>query len=119
MNIKSTVTGALPLIAGGVAANLTKSLSGKFIQNEKLRAAAPLILGILLASTKGKMKELSNGMIAVGGANLVGSFVPSLAGIEDIDLSGIEYPVLADDISGDYDVINGDNADDIINNNTY
>jgi hypothetical protein len=53
------------------------------------------------------VKALGNGMIAVGGVELVGSFVPALAGDDDVVLlSGL------DDIGGmDISEING--LDDI------
>lgn len=86
---------ALPIVAGAVAAKLVKNMAGKMIKNDKLRAAAPILIGILLAGNK-KTANVGYGMIAVGGADLAGTLVPSLAGIEEMDLSG-----LFDELSGD------------------
>lgn len=106
----------LPIVGGGVAAKVVKNLSGKFIKNDKLRAAAPLVVGLLLASNK-KTAMIGYGMIAVGGADLAGTIVPQLAGIEDMDLSGVFGPLnddMGDDISDELgDDMGGPLNDDI------
>lgn len=95
-SLKKGLGMAVPVIAGAIGAKVVKNLSGKVTQNNMLRAALPLAVGLFLASGKGKtLPNVGLGMIAVGGADLVGSVVPALNGIEDADLSGI-----FDDLSG-------------------
>lgn len=110
MKIGHSVKGALPVIAGAVAAKLIKNLSGKMITNPKLQHAAPLILGLFLSGSK-KTEKLGMGMIAVGGAGLVGSFIPSLAGIGEMDLNGIFLNPLNDGLNDS--VLNGTDVGDI------
>jgi len=51
-------------------------------------------------------------MIAVGGADLVGSFIPGLAGLEDMDLSGIFGEVINGEVINGDDYMAGDGDDD-------
>lgn len=96
--VKNLTGTAAPVVAGAIAAKLAKNVAGKVIKNDKLRAALPLVLGLGLLGSKGKtMQSVGLGMIAIGGTDLVGSFVPSIAGIEYMDLSGV-----ADDDTGGY-----------------
>lgn len=101
MKLKNSVSTALPLVGGAIAAKVAKNVSGKVIKNEKLRAALPLILGLFLVGNK-KMEKIGFGMIAVGGADLAGTIVPALSGIEDMDLSGVLDGF--EDIHGDDDM---------------
>lgn len=113
VNIKKAAGKAVPLVAGAIGAKLAKNVSGKFIQNDKLRAAVPLVLGIVLAGSKSAtMQGIGSGMIAVGGADLVGSFIPGLAGLEDMDLSGIFGEVINGEVINGDDYMNGDGDDD-------
>lgn len=89
-NLKKSVGKTLPIVGGAIGARFIKNIAGKMIANDKIKAAAPLVAGILLMGAKSEtMKGVGAGMVAVGGADLVGTFIPSLAGIEDMDLSGI------------------------------
>lgn len=109
--MKKTIGKAIPAVLGGVGANFVNSFAAKFIQNEKLRAAAPLVLGVVLMSQKSEtMKGVGLGMVAVGGSKLVGSFVPALNGVDDMDLAGIYLDPLAgsDDEVNDSPVSGGD-----------
>ena len=118
MNLKNAFSTTVPVVGGAIAAKFAKNLSGKFIQNEQLKAALPLVLGIMLTrQSNASMKHLGYGMIAVGGADLAGTFIPAIKGIEDMDLSGLfgddingrvlndelNDQVLNDEITGDYD----------------
>lgn len=75
-------------VGGGVAAGvITNKLP---IQNPKIKASIPIVLGIALASTMGKKSEIArgiaNGMIVLGSVGLFRQFapnVPMLAGEED------------------------------------
>lgn len=111
-SLKKGLGVAVPVIAGAISAKVVKNLSGKITQNNMLRAVFPLAVGLFLASSKGKtLPNVGLGMIAVGGADLVGSVVPALNGIEDADLSGI-----FDDLGGpviNSPVINDDMGDDM------
>jgi hypothetical protein len=113
LNVKQITGTAVPITAGAVGAKFLKNVSSKFIQNDKLRAAAPLVLGLLLSGSK-KTEKIGFGMIAVGGADLIGAFIPALSGIEDLDLSGVFGDdltgTLNDDLSG-YDVGDIDGLD--------
>lgn len=109
---KDTITTAAALVAGSIGANLVYN-KATMITNTKLRAAAPLVLGLVLSGQKNKMIQgVGFGMIAAGGQKLVGSFVPGLAGIEaDEVIEGI-YDDL-EGVNGADDVING--PEDVIN----
>jgi hypothetical protein len=80
----------LPLVAGAVGAGFAKNLAGKVTSNEKLQAAAPFIAGLVLKRMKSPMIRFAGmGMIASSGRDLVGTFIPSIKGIEDMDLNGL------------------------------
>jgi len=118
--VKNFIKEDLPAVAGGIGAKFAKNIGGKFIPNEKLAAALPLVVGILLKRGKNKMlSSVGTGMIVVGGADLAASFIPTLHGIEDMDLSGlfdglgsseVITNVLTDDLS---DNVSDDLSDDL------
>jgi len=97
---------ALGLTVGAIGANYV----GRFVpvQNEKLKAAAPVLLGLfLLASGKGKgiIKDVAAGMIAGGGANLAKSFglgaIPDpIMELDEIDING-DFDSIPNPINGD------------------
>ena len=99
----------LPLVGGGIAAGFVKNLTKKVTTNEKIQAAGPLILGMFMKRSKqAELRFAGYGMIAVGGRDFAGSFIPAIKGIEDMDLNGIfggsdtiEDKVLNDDLSDD------------------
>lgn len=113
MNLKKAPATALPIVAGAIGAKLVKNLAGKVTQNDKIRAGAALVFGLLLISNKSKaMQGVGAGMIAVGGADLVVGFVPQLAGIEDMDLGDVlngpdDYVGAYEDMNGAGSVLNG------------
>lgn len=98
------MTSALGIIAGAVAA---KFVVNKFMPNldEKIKSAGVIALGLVLPNVvKGEMgKAIGNGMIATGGATLVGSFVPGLGAMDD----SIEFPVTVGEIPDNLSVIAG------------
>ena len=115
---KGALTSTLGIIAGAVTARL---IVKKVLPNvdEKIKNAGVIAIGALampriLKSDLGR--ALGNGMIAAGGAGLVGEFVPAIAGVDDY----IEFPVQVsgmgevDDnisvIAGDSDVMAGDSS---------
>jgi len=94
--IGSRAKGMMPMIkdvgiavAGGVGANV---LVNKFpIANPKIKAALPLVAGILVSSVLGKKKaifrEIGHGMAVVGAIALLKQFapnIPMLAGEEEM-----------------------------------
>lgn len=107
---KDTLTASAALVAGGVGAGFVYNKAASFVQDPKLRAGVPVLLGIVLMGQKSKMiQNVGAGMVTVGGQKLVGSFVPGLAGMDaDEVIEGLYDGV---DISGS--VING--TDDVIN----
>jgi len=71
-------------VAGAIAAKVV--VSKLPIQNNYIKSAVPVLLGAFLMSNKNKMiSAAGTGMIAVGGAQLVSSFVPGIAGILGMD----------------------------------
>ena len=88
LKLKAITATALPVVAGAIAAKFAKNLAGKMIQDARLKAALPLVVGLMLTGSK-KTEKIGMGMIAVGGADLAGSLIPALNGIEDMDLNGI------------------------------
>jgi hypothetical protein len=106
------VMSALGIIAGAVAG---KMVASKLLPNvdEKIKNAGVVALGFVFPSfIKGDLgKAIGNGMIAAGGAGLVGSFVPGLGAIEDT----IEFPVTVGEIPDNLSVIAGD--DDVMAGN--
>lgn len=120
---KGIVKDAAMLVAGGIGAKLVKNLGKKFITNatmQKFLPALPLVVGVMLSGNK-KMEMIAYGMITTGGDDMVGAFIPSLAGIEDMDLSGIFGPLdgpLNDGMDGPLnDDMNGPLNDDMNGHN--
>ena len=71
-NIKKQAPEILGLTVGGIGAGyVTKFVP---IGNDRLKAAAPLLVGILLSGQKGILASVGKGMIAAGGANLAKTF---------------------------------------------
>jgi hypothetical protein len=107
---------AAMITAGGLGAKVVKNLSKKFITQpglQKLVPAVPVLVGLLMLQSA-KTEDLGFGMIAVGGTDLAGTLVPQLAGLEDMDLTGI----FDGDLNGPLnDDINDDLSDDTSNMN--
>lgn len=100
----------VPIVGGAVAQGLVKNLAKKVSDNEKIQAAVPLAVGIVVSRMKSPaLKNVGLGMIAASGKDLAGTFVPALRGIEDMDLSGMFGNVLAENfnVSGPNPVLAG------------
>jgi predicted glycosyltransferase len=112
----AATTGMLAEI-GGLAAGaiLAKQLNKMLKFDARILAAGKVVLGVALPKfVKNPMiKSVGQGMIAVGATELVGSFVPALAGADDvIVLNGLDEIGEFDEISGmDISEVNG--MDDI------
>ncbi len=114
-SIKKTLSKAAPLIIGGIGAGFVQTAAGKVTTNDKLQAAAPLIIGLIAASAKSEaIKSIGLGLIAVGGANLVKTVFPAIGALENMDLgsviNGFSY---GEAVNGPYDAaLNGDSGDE-------
>lgn len=103
------------MVAGGVVASKANNMLANTLKDDRMRAGAVVIAGILLGGMKGEMiKNIGAGMVTVGGMKLVAAVAPSL-GISDDVLNGLFDEVVADDTDTDYmagGVING--GDDML-----
>lgn len=126
-NAKKQLMPAFGLAAGGIGANFINQKLAGTLGNDKIRGAALLGVGIFLSMQKGDMmKHVGSGFIAVSAMKLVGSFVPSMAGLTGIDadiLNGIhdDTSITAEDLSGVLNgVLNGDDdgAYGVLNDDT-
>jgi hypothetical protein len=103
------ITSILGIVAGAVAGRL---VAKKVLPNvdEKIKNAGVIALGafgmpMILKSELGK--AIGNGMIASGGAGLLGSFIPAIAGVEE---DFLEFPVQVGEVDDDISVISGDDV---------
>ena len=109
------VAGNLLTTIGGIAAGaiVAKQLNKMLKFDAKILAAGKVALGVALPKfiKSPLMTSVGSGMIAVGATELVGSFVPALAGTDDVVLlSGLDEIGELDEI-GMLDEMNG--LDDI------
>lgn len=83
INVKKTAG----LVGGAVAARKVGALIP--IQNETVKKAVPVVLGLVLSAQRDELvKGLGDGMIAQGGADLLSGFIPGIAGIDEPVLMG-------------------------------
>ena len=95
----------LGVVGGAVAA---KFVTAQTLPNldSRIKAAGVVALGALVMPRilKGELgKSIGAGMIAVGGSNLIGAFVPALGQMETID-----FPVTVGEVPDNISVIAGD-----------
>ena len=108
---KANITAALGIIAGAV---IGKKVAGFIpVGDERIKNAAVLGIGLAFPMIlKGDMgKAIGNGMIAAGGAGLVGQLVPGLGQMDDTMTFPVTVGEVPDNISviaGDDDVMAGD-----------
>ena len=101
---KANIQAALGIIAGAV---IGKKVAGFIpVGDERIKNAAVLGIGLAFPMIlKGEMgKAIGNGMIAAGGAGLVGSFVPALGAMDDTMM----FPVTVGEVPDNLSVIAGD-----------
>jgi hypothetical protein len=96
----------LGIIAGAIAGRL---VAKKLLPNvdERIKNAGVVVLGaaVFPRLIKGELgKAIGNGMVAAGGAGLVGAFIPALGQADDM----IEFPVTVGEIPDNLSVIAGD-----------
>jgi hypothetical protein len=94
------------LVVGAVGANFVTNQTGKMLPAAgKFAPAVPILLGYFLAGMKGDFaKAAGAGMIAAGGAKLLGGIVPQLGISEDLTeelFEDLSADVLTEDLSAD------------------
>jgi len=103
---KANITAALGIIAGAV---IGKKVAG-FIPagDERIKNAAVVGIGLAFPMIlKGDIgKAIGNGMIAAGGAGLVGQLVPALGQMDDT----MTFPVTVGEVPDNISVIAGDDT---------
>ena len=108
---KANITAALGIIAGAV---IGKKVAGIIpVADDRIKNAAVLGIGLAFPMIlKGDLgKSIGNGMIAAGGAGLVGQLVPGLGQMDDTMTFPVTVGEVPDNISviaGDDDVMAGD-----------
>lgn len=93
------------LVGGAVAARSVGAVIP--VENPTIKKAIPVVLGLVLSGQRGELiKGLGDGMIAQAGADLLGSFVPGIAGIsEDVLMGSTDFE---DFSSSSYDTTNAE-----------
>ena len=103
---KAGIGQALGIVAGAV---IGKKVAGMLpIGDERIKNAAVLAIGVVFPNiVKGDIgKALGNGMIAAGGAGLVGNIVPALGAMDDT----MTFPVTVGEVPDNISVIAGDDT---------
>ena len=103
---KGMLTSILGIAAGAVVGRM---VAKKLLPNvdEKIKNAGVVVLGAMVMPKVLKSdlgRAIGNGMIAAGGVGLAGSFLPAIAGTEDM----IEFPVSVGEVADNLSVIAGD-----------
>lgn len=114
---KSAFMDAATVVAGSVVGGIASNKL-TMIGDARLRNGLVMVAGIFMAGQKNKMVSgVGTGMAAIGGAKLIGAFIPAL-GISAIDTDEIvegvymeENPINATTSSANMDVINGFDED--------
>lgn len=95
------------IAAGAIASGyVTKLLP---VQNDKIKAAAPLAVGFLLLGKKGILGDLGAGMIAGGAISLAQSF----------GIGAIENPVMDLDELDTLEVEGVEDVEDVVSGTTF
>lgn len=103
---KANIQAALGIIAGAV---IGKKVAGFIpVGDERIKNAAVLGIGLAFPMIlKGDLgKAIGNGMIAAGGAGLVGGLIPALGQMDDT----MTFPVTVGEIPDNISVIAGDDS---------
>jgi len=101
---RANIASALGIIAGAV---IGKKVAGFIpVGDERIKNAAVVGIGLAFPMIlKGDMgKAIGNGMIAAGGAGLVGQLVPALGQMDDT----MTFPVTVGEVPDNISVIAGD-----------
>lgn len=103
---KANIQAALGIIAGAV---IGKKVAGFIpVGDDRIKNAAVLGIGLAFPMIlKGDLgKAIGNGMIAAGGAGLVGGLIPALGQMDDT----MTFPVTVGEIPDNISVIAGDDS---------
>ena len=103
---KANIQAALGIIAGAV---IGKKVAGFMpVGDDRIKNAAVLGIGLAFPMIlKGDLgKAIGNGMIAAGGAGLVGGLIPALGAMDDT----MTFPVTVGEIPDNISVIAGDDS---------
>ena len=103
---KANIQAALGIIAGAV---IGKKVAGFIpLGDERIKNAAVVGIGLAFPMIlKGDLgKAIGNGMIAAGGAGLVGGLIPALGQMDDT----MTFPVTVGEIPDNLSVIAGDDS---------
>ena len=103
---KANIAAALGIIAGAV---IGKKVAGFIpVGDERIKNAAVVGIGLAFPMIlKGDIgKAIGNGMIAAGGAGLVGQLVPALGQMDDT----MTFPVTVGEVPDNISVIAGDDS---------
>jgi hypothetical protein len=103
---KANITAALGIIAGAV---IGKKVAGFIpVGDDRIKNAAVLGIGLAFPMIlKGDLgKSIGNGMIAAGGAGLVGNLVPALGQMDDT----MTFPVTVGEVPDNISVIAGNDG---------
>ena len=108
---KAAIGSTLGIVAGAVIGRKVAQMLP--IGDERIKNAAVLAVGLFFPRlVKGDMgKAIGNGMIAAGGAGLIGKLVPQLGATDDVmdfPMSVGEIPDNISVIAGNDDVMAGD-----------
>lgn len=103
----SNLTSVAGIVAGAIVG---KMVVNKVLPNidTKIKNAGVIAIGAFLMPRllKGELgKALGNGMIAVGGAGLVGEFIPAIGQVDTID-----FPVMVGEVPDNLSVVAGDDV---------
>lgn len=91
------------LAIGGIAASKVANIKLPIALPAPIQSALPLIIGVMIAKKPGFVGAMGKGMIAAGGAKLIGALVPQLGvgaamvdeGIQDYMIEGADGYALA------------------------
>lgn len=105
---KAAIGQTLGIVAGAVIGKKVAQMLP--VQDERIKNAAVLAVGFLFPRLlKGDMgKAIGNGMIAAGGAGLIGKLVPQLGAADDV----MDFPMSVGEIPDNISVIAG--SDDVM-----
>jgi len=112
LNFMKIGTKAAGLTVGGVGAKfLVKKVAPNI--DPKLKSIGAILLGAFLPDFLGRrnpfMQNIGDGMMTIGGTELVGGFVPALAGPDDVWNQDFDESIGTEDIDEDQDnAIGGD-----------
>ena len=122
MKSKVNATTVGGLVIGAVAGNFVAKQGATMVPMiSKYSGAIPLVIGYFLAGMKGDIaKAAGAGMIAAGGAQIVGSFLPAAAAPVGEDLTEVLNEDLSEVLNEDLsEVLNEDLTEDLSEDFSY